>query len=116
MGGQSSMGGATSPTQATTGTGMPAAGGFDLSKLFMGNQATNMAGGGQGSQSPLPQIMAPPRQPMPVMPQRTPMQIPQMPQAGPPLSKEAQMIAKMKAYRENGDPRLVNANLAGNRR
>lgn len=112
MGGQSSgMGGAASPTQATQGTGMQP-GGFDLSKLFMGNMATNQPSGGMQ----LPQIMAPPRQPMPVMPQRTPMPLPQMPKAAPPLSKEAQMIAKMKAYRENGDPRLVNANLAGNRR
>lgn len=78
MGGQSSMGGASSPTQATQGTGMQP-GGFDLSKLFMGNTATNQPGGGQQ----LPQIMAPPRQPMPTMPQRTPMPMPQAPAIDP---------------------------------
>ena len=75
MGGQTSMGGAATPQTHATGipaTGMPQGGGFDLSKLFMGNQANTPAAGGQA----LPQIMAPPRQPMPVMPQRTPM--PQM--------------------------------------
>ena len=96
MGGQTSMGGAATPqTNPTPGFGAQQ-GGFDLSKLFMGNTATNQPSGGQQ----LPQIMAPPRQPMPTMPVRTPMPMPQAPAQDPVASLREKMLTGWKNYNQ----------------
>lgn len=109
LGMMSGKGGNAQPQQIQ---GQPQGGGLSgLAGLF---RQSGGGGGQTGAPVQLPQIMAPPR-PNIQMPQGRPMPRPSMDYQPNPraLTKEAQMIAKMQAYKANPTPELVTANLRG---